>query len=103
MIYVVATVELHPQARDRFLAEFNQVVPLVRAERGCIEYVAGVDVASESAAQLPLRDAVVTIIEKWSDMAALRGHMKAPHMLNYRQRVGALVTRTMLQVLAPVD
>jgi quinol monooxygenase YgiN len=103
MIRVIATVELNPEVREQFLVEFRQLVPLVRAEHGCIEYAAGIDVASQSAAQIPLREAVVTILEKWSDLPALQAHFTAPHMLAYRQRVAALVRRTTLQVLQSVD
>ncbi len=46
MIHVIAQIELVPGSRKTFLAEFNQVVPKVRAEAGCIEYAAAVDSAS---------------------------------------------------------
>ncbi|HAB11390.1 MAG TPA: antibiotic biosynthesis monooxygenase, partial [Planctomycetaceae bacterium] len=38
MIFVLATIELAEGRRDDFLAAFQQVVPLVRAEEGCLEY-----------------------------------------------------------------
>ena len=43
MIYVIATAELQPGCRDKFLAEFHKIVPAVRAEEGCIEYGPTVD------------------------------------------------------------
>ncbi len=39
MIYVVATIELVEGKREEFLAEQRNLLPLVRAEAGCIEYV----------------------------------------------------------------
>mgnify|MGYP000881566127 CR=1 FL=1 len=45
MIHVIATIELQPGVRDRFLAEVAGLVPAVRAEAGCIEYGPAVDVA----------------------------------------------------------
>lgn len=101
MIHVIATIELNPGTRDRFLAEFRQLVPQVRAENGCLEYGAAVDVASGSPAQIPLRPDVVTVVEKWSDLDALRAHSVAPHMAAYRPRVKEFVVRTTLQVLEP--
>ena len=37
MIVVIATIEVHAAKREAFLAEFHKLVPLVRAEAGCLE------------------------------------------------------------------
>ena len=65
MIFVIATIELKPGKREAFLAEFNRNVPNVRAEKGCLEYGPTVDVKTDIKAQIPLRENVVTIVEKW--------------------------------------
>ena len=101
MIHVVATIELQPGTREAFLGEFRHLVPEVRAEAGCLEYGAAVDVASGLGPQSALRPDVVVVIEKWSDLAALRAHAGAPHMAAYRARVRDWVVRTTLQVLEP--
>lgn len=101
MIHVIATIELNPGVRDRFLAEFARLVPEVKAEAGCLEYGAAVDVASGLGPQVPLRPDVVTIVEKWESLDALRAHAVAPHMAAYRGRVKDFVIRTTLQVLEP--
>ena len=101
MIHVIATIQLHPGVRDRFLDEFRKLVPDVRAENGCLEYGAAVDVDSGLGPQLPLRPDVVTVVEKWADLDALRAHAKTPHMGAYRERVKAYVAGTSLQVLEP--
>jgi quinol monooxygenase YgiN len=103
MIHVIATVELRPDRRARFLQEFAAVAPLVRAEAGCVEYGAALDVASGLKAQIPLRAATVTIIERWTSLQALGAHAVAPHMVAFRQRVADFVLGTSLQVLAPSD
>jgi quinol monooxygenase YgiN len=102
MVHVVATIELHPGARAQFLGEFQQIVPMVRAEDGCVEYGAAVDVFTGLVAQPPLREDVVVVVEKWRDLPALVTHLAAPHMTAYRGRVRALVIKTTLQVLEPV-
>ena len=102
MIHVIATIEVAAGKRDQFLDEFRRIVPLVRAEAGCIEYGPAVDFRTEAPAQLPMRDNVVTVIEKWESPAALRSHMQAPHMLEYRGRVKDLVKSVQLQILEPV-
>jgi quinol monooxygenase YgiN len=102
MLHVVATITLHPGVRERFLEEFLAIVPAVRAEDGCVEYGAAVDLPSGLPAQPPIRDDVVVVVEKWRDLAALQAHLVAPHMTAYRGRVKDLVTGVELQVLEPV-
>jgi quinol monooxygenase YgiN len=100
VIHVIATVELRPQSRQQFLAEFQALKPAVWAEEGCLEYGEYIDVPSGLGPQIPLRPDVVTIIEKWASMNALAAHAIARHMQAYRPRVAHLVLKTSLQVLA---
>ena len=101
MIHVLATVEVQPGKRDAFLEEFRRIIPSVHAEAGCIEYGPAVDVASGLMTQVPLRDQVVVIIEKWESLEALKAHTVAPHMAEYRIRVKDLVKSVRLEVLQP--
>jgi len=101
MVHVIATIELQPGVRDTFLNTFRALVPQVKAEAGCIEYGAAIDVSSGSPAQIPMRSDVVIVVEKWADLDALRAHAAAPHMGAYRAQVKDLVVRTTLQVLEP--
>ena len=101
MIHVIATVEVAPGRREEFLAIFRDNVPNVLAEDGCLEYVPVVDMATRIAVQAPLREHVVTVIEKWRDEAALQAHLAAPHMAVYRERVRDLVRSVVLHVLQP--
>ncbi len=100
MIHVIAQIDLVSGSRKTFLAEFNQVVPLVRAEAGCIEYSAAVDATSDLERQHrdPNR---VMIIEKWETLHHLQEHLTAPHMLAYRERVGAMIQNAQLNILDP--
>ena len=101
MIHVIATVELAAGKREAFLAEFRRVVPPVRAEAGCLDYGPAIDVPSGLSAQPPVRDDVVTVVERWEGLEALRAHLAAPHMTDYRARVKGYVVRTQIQVLQP--
>jgi quinol monooxygenase YgiN len=101
MIHVIATIAVKPGKREAFLAEFHRIVPLVRAEAGCIEYGPAIDVASGLSMQGPLRENVAVILEKWASVEALKAHSKATHMAEYRVRVQDLVESVTLQVLAP--
>jgi len=101
MIFVIATIEVKRGKREAFLAEFNRNVPNVRAERGCLEYGPTVDAKTDIKAQIPLRENVVTIVEKWEGLQALHAHLAAPHMFAYRERVKDYVVGTTLQILEP--
>ena len=60
MIHVIATIEVVPGTRDAFLSEFRKVTRHVRAEPGCIEYGAAVDLATSIPVQEPVGDDVGT-------------------------------------------
>lgn len=101
MIHVIATVELNPGTREKFLAEFRKLIPDVKAELGCIEYGPAIDAETDIPIQFKIGPDKVTIIEKWEDAAALKAHGVAPHMQAYRARVKGFVRGMELRVLAP--
>ena len=101
MIYVMATIELKEGTRDAFLEAFRKVVPLVHAEDGCIEYASAVDFPTAIPIQVPIRDHVVVIVEKWRDQSALEAHAVAPHMTPYRESIKEYVVQITAQVLTP--
>ena len=101
MIHVIATIEVAPGKRAEFLEQFHWVVPLVRAEEGCIEYGPAVDLPTGLGVQVPLRPDTVIVLEKWSSLGALQAHSAAPHMAEYRVRVKDLAQSVSLQVLEP--
>jgi len=102
MIHVHATIQLHPEKREEFLAEFRQLVPLVLAEDGCLDYGPTVDLATAIPAQPPVRADVVVVVEKWESLEALEAHLMAPHMMDFRGRVGDAIAKMDLHVLQPV-
>jgi quinol monooxygenase YgiN len=101
MIYVVATIEVKAGKRDAFLAILNGNIPNVLAEDGCVAYEAAVDVDSGIPAQGEPRNDAVTILEQWESLDQLHAHLRAPHMVDYREEVKDLVKRVKLQVLTP--
>jgi quinol monooxygenase YgiN len=98
MIYVVASVRVKEGRREEFLEIFKANVPAVLAEDGCIEYAPTVDVDAALSPQ-KLDPAMVTVVEKWESTAALQAHLKAPHMLAYRENTRDLVESVTLKVL----
>lgn len=101
MIHVIATIELAEGKREALLKRVHQLVPKVKAEKGCLEYGPAIDVPSGIKAQIPVRDNVITMVEKWADLKALEAHLSAPHMMEYREDVKGMVLGTKLQVLQP--
>lgn len=99
MIYVIATIETAEGKREDFLKECRKIIPKVLAEKGCLEYGPTIDVATQIPIQIPLRENVVTLIEKWENVATLMIHLTVPHMLDYRKRVQKLITAVQIQVL----
>ncbi len=101
MVHVIATIELKPGCREDFLKQFHRVMPLVHAEKGCLEYGPAVDLPAGLARQIPEREDVVVVIEKWASLDDLKAHTQAPHMAEYRTWVKDFVVNVQLQILQP--
>jgi quinol monooxygenase YgiN len=101
MIHVLASIEVVPGCRDEFIQVFQSNVPAVLAEAGCLGYEPTVDVDSGLPVQEAQRENVVTIVEKWESLDYLHAHLKAPHMLAYKEQVKDMVKNVSLQVLTP--
>ena len=98
MIHVIAKVETVAGQRAKFLEEFRKIVPLVLAEDGCVEYGPTVDAVSDIEAQRTAGSDTAVIIERWTDLDALKAHLVADHMRAYRERVKELVENTVLEI-----
>ncbi len=101
MIHVIATIKVKPGTREKFLGILSGVAPQVRAEKGCVSYVPTVDVESGIPVQVEVRADVVTIVEAWEGLPDLLAHLKAPHMLAYREKVKEIVKNVSLHVMGP--
>lgn len=99
MIHVVAILTTQPGKREEVLKEFHDIVPLVHAETGCIEYQPVVDCSESLEMQSELGSDTFIVIEKWVSNDALKAHSVAPHMAEYGKRVGALIAKRSIHVL----
>ena len=100
MIFVIANIQVVPERRQDFIAEFQKIVPDVLAEDGCIEYGPTIDASTDLENQ-STDAAIVTIVEKWESLDALKAHLVAPHMMSYREKVKDLVVGSQLRILEP--
>ncbi len=98
MINVIASIYIMEGKLSDYLRVLQANVPLVRKEKGCIEYVPAADIETGLAAQV-LDKNVVTILERWESREALNAHLASPHMLDYREKVKDLVDRVSVKVL----
>jgi len=102
MIHVVAIITAKPGQRDAVLEAFNANVPAVRAEKGCIEYGAAVDLAPGlGAMQAKFGPDTFVVIEKWESPDALRAHGASPHMAAYGAKTKDLLASRVIHVLSP--
>ena len=101
MIHVVATIELKPGCRQAYLDVLLPNVPNVKAEKGCLAYEATIDTDTDIAVHEKAGDDVVTLIEAWESVDALKQHFTEPHMLAYREKVKDLFKNISIRVLKP--
>lgn len=101
MIHVVATIELKPGCRQKYLDVLLPNVPNVKGEKGCIAYEPAIDTDTDITMQEKTGEDVVTIIEAWESVDALKKHFTQPHMLAYREKVKDLFKKVSIRVLKP--
>jgi len=98
MIYVVVSVRVKASKLPEFLGLFGSVAPLVRKEKGCVQYVAATDFDSGLPPQVFDKN-VVTILEKWESLDVLRNHLAAPHMAAYFEKEKGLTESSSIKIL----
>ena len=101
MIRVVAVITAQPGRREELLTAFRALVPLVRAEEGCIEYQPAIDAEGFGAAQAKMGADTFVVIETWTDADALKAHGVAPHMKDYGKRTKDLTASVVVHMLSP--
>lgn len=98
MIHVLASIRVKAESLGTFLEIFKANVSRVRAEQGCVEYVPAVDVRTDIPVQL-VQPEVVTVIEKWASVDALKAHLETPHMIAYKEAVKDMVEAVEVKIL----
>jgi quinol monooxygenase YgiN len=98
MIHVIASIRVKTGKAENFLEAFNSFAVSVRKERGCIRYIAALEIDGVFSQQQADKD-VVTIIEAWEDIEALRDHIANPGMAAYREKTKDIVEDRSAKVL----
>lgn len=101
MIHVIATVRLKPGCRDKYLEILKSNVPHVKGEVGCLAYEPTIDTDTDIEVHEKAGEDVVTLVEAWESVEALKNHFTAPHMLSYREKAKDLFESISIRVLKP--
>lgn len=101
MVHVIAVITAKPGMRAAILEAFRANVPNVKAEKGCVEYGPAVDAQPAPGFQAKLGPDTFMVVEKWSDMEALKAHAAAPHMAAYAAKVKDMIATRVIYILTP--
>ena len=102
LIHIVAVITAHPGRRGELLSAFNQNVPLVHQEDGCIEYGAVIDTPDVGSFQTKLGNDTFFVIEKWESLDHLMAHAASDHMKSYAAKTKNLIVTRKIHVLSSV-
>ena len=94
MIHVIAVITAKSGQRESILTHFRANVPAVRAEKGCIEYGAAVDLNPALKFQTAYGPDAFVVVEKWESPEALAAHAAAPHMAAYAGKTRDFIGET---------
>ena len=84
---IVASIHANPDSIDLVKAELERLIPITRAEEGCLQYDLHQD--NENPAHF-------LFFETWGSRDLWQAHMNAPHLADYRRATeGAIAVFTL--------
>jgi quinol monooxygenase YgiN len=101
VIHVVAVITAKPGMRGQILESFHANMPVVHAEKGCIEYGPAVDAEGAGSFQSKFGPDTFVVIEKWESLDALKAHGASPHMAAYAAKTREMIASRVIHVLQP--
>lgn len=103
MIYVMAAITANDGQREELVEAFRAILPAVRAKAGCLEYGLSIHLESGLEGQAPYDENVVTIVEKWVDLDALKAHINDHQYQDWFEQVWPLMADASMQILTAID
>ncbi len=85
--------------RQEYLDSMRSFFTETLAKAGCLECEPAIDVSAPFEEALPADGNVVTFVEKWECMEALRAHVGSEHVQQALADCGHLIRRIDIQVL----
>jgi quinol monooxygenase YgiN len=90
---IVANVHAHPDHIARVRTELEKLIPITRAEKGCLQYDLHLDNAN------PVH---FMFYENWESRELWQTHMGAPHLAAYMKATEGAVTTFTLNEMTPI-
>lgn len=98
----MAVITVKPGTRADVLVAFNNNVPNVLNEDGCIEYSATIDTVNAGPFQTSFGNDTFVVVEKWQSLDHLKAHIATPHMVAYAATVKDWLADRVIHVMNPV-
>ncbi len=98
MIYVIAAIRVREGQREVVARRFGEIIAAVRAKAGCLEYELAVHLPSGLPGQPAFDDNELMIVEKWTDLDALKTHMADPVYQDWYITVWPLLAGASMQI-----
>lgn len=98
MIHVIASLQANDNCLETLLEIYENFVPKVLSEDGCLMYLPTVDFPTELSKQKQC-EALVTVIEKWRDIDAFKMHIDQPHSVQFREDIEGVVEQVSIKIL----
>ena len=92
MIYVIATLHIHPEKRASFLEDARSVIAHTVKEEGCLSY----DLTSSITEPNEF-----VFVERWASREALAAHFDTPHLGEWRRVSAEYLVDRKVEVVHP--
>ena len=92
MIYVIATVVVHPEPRADYLENARTVISATHKEPGCESYDLFSSITEPNQ---------FVFVERWTSRDALAAHFETPHLKEWRRVSKDLVESVKLEIVHP--
>ena len=92
MIYVIATLHIHPEKRAAFLEDARTVIAHTIKEDGCVSYDLKSSITEPNE---------FVFVERWSSRAALAAHFETPHLQEWRRISADYLADRKVEVIHP--
>ena len=92
MIYVIATLHIHPEKRASFLEDARSVIAHTVKEEGCLSY----DLTSSITEPNEF-----VFVERWASREALAAHFDTPHLGEWRRVSADYLVDRKVEVVHP--
>ncbi len=102
MIHVIAIITAKRGQRDSVLQAFRANMPVVQAEKGCIQYEGTVDSVPMFPFQAEFGPETFVVLETWESLEAFKAHSIAPHMMAYAAKTREMISSRVIHVLSPI-